>query len=317
MPNVPYSEKSSGPTPAEPLPGRLPVRFAIVIPTHNRRDSLLHVLDEVSAQCRAIGVNPRLVVVADGCEDGTTTAVRSRFPEAMLVMGDGDWWWTRSINQGCRAALRDGAQAVLLLNDDITLAADYVSRLLRAAGEHPDAIIGSLNLTADGRIFFSGALDFHWWSGRLLRYHNFLAPGGRYLGGTRPSVVLPGRGMWVPAAAFVRNGFFCERFLVQYKADYDFVLRAHKRGLRCLTCWDAVVEVALDSCGRGASFGRGGLGAYLRAWFSSYSRNGLLPNLCYYLRHTPIWAWPLLPLIGARVAGRHLFRFLKERRPEA
>jgi GT2 family glycosyltransferase len=121
----------------------------------------------------------------------------------------------------------------------------------------------------------------------------------------------------VPAEVFARNGFFCERLLMQYKADYDFVLRAHERGIPCLICRDAVVCTSLDSSGRGASFARGSMLAYMRAWFSLRSRNGLLPNLIYYVRHTPRWGWPLLPFVGGRVMARHLQRFLRERRPSA
>ncbi len=288
--------------------------FAVVIPTHRRRDPLLQVLHAVRRQCLEARVFARLVVVVDENGDGTAEAVKRDFPDAAVVKGSGRWWWTRSVNEGCLAALRDGARAVLLLNDDVELAPDYIARLLRAAGRHPGAVIGSLNLSDGGRIFFSGAPRFRWWSGRLERYHPFLAAVEKPLAGERLSVVLPGRGLWIPADVLARIGLFSERSLVQYKADYDFVLRAGEQGVECLISWDAVLWTRLDRCGRGATFGHDSLPRFIASWFSLRSRSGLLPNFYYYLRHSPVWGWPLLPLIGLQVCARQLWRFRRERR---
>ncbi|MFD2094113.1 glycosyltransferase family 2 protein [Blastococcus deserti] len=70
-----------GAGPATPQAGRPDPRVAVVVITHQRRNELLLALDRLLA----LPEQPRVVVVDNGSTDGTTDAVRTRFPEVELV----------------------------------------------------------------------------------------------------------------------------------------------------------------------------------------------------------------------------------------
>ncbi len=67
---------ASGAQPARPDP-----RVAVVVITHQRRSELLLALERL----RALPEQPHVVVVDNGSTDGTSHAVRARFPEVELI----------------------------------------------------------------------------------------------------------------------------------------------------------------------------------------------------------------------------------------
>lgn len=290
-------------------------KWAVVIPTYNRKNFLLHLLEQLSTLLPP-NFAILIIVVVDGSTDGTLEALNSGYPQVKVIEGNGHWWWTRSVNQGCQYAVQNGAQAVLLLNDDISLDDAFFHHLLAAAQRQPQAMIGALNLTneKEKRIFFSGAPAFHWWSGQLLRYHTFLSPIKPPLSGLHPSVVLPGRALWIPIEAFNKIGYFDELALPQYKADYDFVLKAHKHHFQTLISWDSILFVNMNTTGDGATFAKKKSRGFFSSLFKKHSRTSLQDNLVYYFRHYPRWALPLLPLTSLLILFRQLFALFFSRK---
>jgi GT2 family glycosyltransferase len=290
-------------------------KLSIVIPTYHRKESIIHVLELLEKQVLD-GIEATIIVVVDGSGDGTREAIRRHYPGVTIIDGDGNWWWTRSVNEGCKLAMKNHAAAVLLLNDDIEFGRDYLQNLLTAAAKEPAAVIGSLNLTweKENRIFFSGAKRLRWWDGKLQKYHPFLAPCRETLSGMQQSIVLPGRGLFIPAAAFDAIGYFNERALPQYKADYEFVLRAHKHHLPTLISWDSVIYVQMQRTGAGATFSKQGFFTFFRSLFQEHSRTNLIRNFFYYKAFYPVWALPLFPFTALMIAARQFFLFFKTKK---
>jgi len=290
-------------------------KLALIIPTFNRKDSLLQVLESLKKQ-DIKDVTLSIVVVVDGSTDGTREAVASLFPHVNIIQGDGNWWWTKSVNEGCKWALKNSADAVLLLNDDIRPDNRYFEHMLKAAEKEPHAIIGSLNITdeKEQRIYFSGAKKVRWWLGKPQRCHPFLAPANEKLTGLHKTVVLPGRGLWIPARVFEKTGFFDQEALPQYKADYDFVLRAAKHNIPAFISWDAVIYTHTGKTGRGATFTEQSFSRFTRSLFHGRSRTNLIQNFIYYWRHFPRILLPIFPFTSLIILFRQFFLFFKDRK---
>jgi GT2 family glycosyltransferase len=292
-------------------------KMAAIITTYNRKMSVIHLLELLEKQVlKSMDLSLSIIVVVDGSIDGSQDEIRCHFPEVTIIEGDGNWWWTRSVNEGCKLAVKNGANAILLLNDDVQLDNNYLETLLKSVEKEPNAIIGSLNITKgkEERIFFSGAAKFQWWNGKLQRYHPFLAPYPKNLFGLHQSVVLPGRGLLIPTEVFKKIGYFDEKKLPQYKADYEFVLRANKNNIKILISWDAVIFVNVKTTGKGATFTRQSFFTFFSSFFKKHSRTNLYRNFLYYKRFYPLWALPLLPFTAFMIAVRQLLLFLKDRK---
>lgn len=113
-----------------------PARVSIVIPTYNRKETLLECLEALAAQTVA-REEMEIVVVDDGSRDGSPEAargfLRDHFPLWQLMEGP---------NRGPalarnRGILASSAPLVLLLGDDMIAAPDLLEQHLARHREHP------------------------------------------------------------------------------------------------------------------------------------------------------------------------------------
>lgn len=99
-------------------------------------------------------------VVDNGSTDGSEAALREHDPELRLIQTGANLGWAGGNNAGIRAALADGCDYVLLLNNDAILAADGLDRLVGTAERTPDFGICGCAVVDDGdppRVTFAGS----------------------------------------------------------------------------------------------------------------------------------------------------------------
>jgi GT2 family glycosyltransferase len=98
--------------------------------------------------------NFRAVLVDNGSGDGSVELVRSEFPQAQIIMNDGNLGFSEGNNVGIRKALADGADYVVLLNPDTKVEPEWLNDLI-AIGEREDkiGILGAVQLEYGSREF--------------------------------------------------------------------------------------------------------------------------------------------------------------------
>jgi GT2 family glycosyltransferase len=127
--------------------------LSVVIPTHQRRDLLLKVLAALAAQT----LEParfEVVVVCDGCDDGSAAAARTATAAGgtmaglrLEVLEQANSGAATARNQGARHAR---AGLLLFLDDDMIAAPDLLARHLRQHADQAGAIvIGNLPVHPD------------------------------------------------------------------------------------------------------------------------------------------------------------------------
>ena len=282
-----------------------------VIPTHNRRDALSVILDRLYKQLLE-GVKLHVVVVVDGSDDGTLEMLSSNYPDVLVVLGDGYWWYTKSINEGIRYALTLAPDYILALNDDCIVDSDYIQAIYNASRfVGSPCLVGSLCLSVNQPqiIFFSGVKKIFWPLYSWKYYHplgtcsGILSERGLY-----PTVVLPGRGMLIPASAIKSVGYFDETF-PQYGSDEDFSLRAAYAGIRSYISYNAIVYSNIESSDKSSVFLRTvGLSNFIKSLFNIYSSNYLGKEIRFVLRHGFWWCFPV---VLPKILASRILNFLK------
>lgn len=211
----------------------------IVIADFNGYEQTRRCLQAIFA-CKEV---PFVVVLVDhGTSDETEVGVSVEFPEVCRVKGCADLWWTGATNLGIKVALQQGAESIMLLNNDCYVTASTLKCMLEYSNMESEAIIAPVQ-----RDWKSGALLAISASSCLLM--GFLTrPGPRQVGGRMPALlpvelIIGGRGVVIGRSVFERIGLFDEQSLPHYGADHDFYMRARKAGINLYTATRVLVDI--------------------------------------------------------------------------
>ena len=225
---------------------------SVVIAAHNGWNytrKCLEALTKVTYQ------NLEIILVDDGSTDGTAENTAQFFPEVSLLSGDGDLWWTGSMNLGIQNALARNADYIMVLNNDVFVSPNTIAVLVKCAQEHKNSIIGSL-------IYRTDESDIVWCAGGKLRWpwpgEVMLGNGEKDRGqydGVRQVEWMPGMGTLIPREILIKLNLYDAKHMPQYIADADFALRAGKLGYKVMVTSDSRIYNNVENTG-GISIGR-------------------------------------------------------------
>ncbi len=218
----------------------------VVIVSWNRADDTIECLKALASSDYS---NYRPLIVDNGSTDGSPDAIRAAFPAVEVIANEDNLGFARANNIGIEHALQQGADYVLLLNND-TLVDERLLTELVAVGES-DPKIGMLV----PKIYYpsTGSGRSHGEKGRLwsagARWRRFpprvtIIGFGREDGPAysvqREVDYATGCAMLVKREVFERVGMFDPAFFM-YHEDYDFSARVRRGGYRIVYVPQAVM----------------------------------------------------------------------------
>jgi GT2 family glycosyltransferase len=105
-------------------------RIAVLLTCHNRYAKTIACLEALFLNHLPEGYSLEVFLVDDGSKDGTNEAVKWQFPAVHLIEGDGNLYWNGGMRVAFAAAMRQGFDYYLWLNDDTTLYKNTLCTLL-------------------------------------------------------------------------------------------------------------------------------------------------------------------------------------------
>ncbi len=270
-------------------------KIAVVIPTYNRR-KLLHNLLQQLFQIENSKFEYNVVVVVDGSTDGTIEMLTKDFPEVHIIYGNGNWWYTKSMNEGFKYLKDKNPDYLLLLNDDVCIQRDYLSFLLNAAIKKNDkAIITSICFSdkAPYVLFDAGVSRIIWWRFKFVKYYKrFSEVKIEDFSGLVPTEIVTGRGTLIPAHILYTLNMYDEKY-IQYGSDLDLGLKAIKQGYKCFISYDAKVYSIIETTGKGASFIKTSFFDFIKNLFNKYTMTYLPDSFRLAWNYGNRWLYPL------------------------
>lgn len=179
----------------------------------------------------------RVVVVDNGSTDGSVAALRRATPPLAIeiIEAGRNLGYAGGNNLGIRYALDRGADFILVLNNDTTVAPRLLNELVGAAEQHPEAACFG------PWVFYMHDRHRLWWAGTVWSAESlaFTWPGKGRLG-SEVSVEMTTADTIIGAALFFRAslprqiGLLDERFFLVHE-ESDWCCRARRAGFGCMT----------------------------------------------------------------------------------
>lgn len=206
----------------------------IIIPVHNRKHFTKPCLDSLKKQTIK---NFITIVVDDGSTDGTSEMIENNFPRVTVLKGNGNYWWTKSVNIGIDYAISKNAETVILFNDDLIVDPDCLKNLFDAHEKYPDSLLGCMGYSISSKNAYvqQKPLKIKWILGKYMAMKCDEKS-------VCETMLLPGRGLFIPINIIKKIGKFDEKSFPQCGADYDFVLRGKKAGYKAYVCNKAIIR---------------------------------------------------------------------------
>lgn len=225
------------------------IKVAIVILNWNRKEETLECLKSIQ-QLKANSYQLTAIVVDNGSTDRSVEAFRklkTKDSKLVILENKKNLGYAGGNNVGVRYALDEGADFILILNNDTIVANDLLVQLVKAADKYKDAGIFS------PKIYFAKGFEFHydrykenergkviWYAGGIIDWNNVLGANrgvdevdhGQYDSPTEADFAT-GACMFVRREVFGKIGFFDERYFL-YLEDVDFSVRTRHAGWKIM-----------------------------------------------------------------------------------
>ena len=195
---------------------------AVLLTVFNRREKTLACLDNCYRQIdgmKAAGEYDFTVyLVDDGSTDGTSEAVREKFPQTILIRGNGGLYWNRGMRLAWEKAAEKDYDFYLWLNDDTLMKEGALGILMETSGflKHK-AIIAGTCVNQAGDLSYGGRTR----SNRLINPDPAIP---------EPCHMFNGNLVLVPKAVYEVLGSLEPKYQHTF-GDYDYGVRAVKAGI--------------------------------------------------------------------------------------
>jgi GT2 family glycosyltransferase len=201
------------------------------------------VVDNASSDCSVARIREWLQAAGSGMSELTDQEVTSdpdrRAPRASqytLIRSRRNGGYAAGNNLGITLALQTGMEYVFLLNNDATVEADCISRLIACAEQDPSiAIVGSTLVEDGGRLRIAGGA----------RYNHLLTTSKTALAsdGRRPQTIdyICGAAMFLRAEALREVGVLSEDYFLYFE-ELDLTRRVTGAGYRICWCPGSIVH---------------------------------------------------------------------------
>jgi GT2 family glycosyltransferase len=275
----------------------LPSVDIIVLNWNGKRDTL-----ECLASLRSVDYPRRRVIVVDnGSTDDSVAAIRTDFPEAVILETGSNLLFAGGNNAGIRKSLADGTDIIMLLNNDTTVDPGFVGALVhrlqsdRSAGAVGPKIVYS---AAPQTIWYAGG-EISFWTGTMKHRGIRAADDGTF---DEPGATDYATGCCLCATrdAWERVGLLDVSYAM-YAEDADWCVRASRAGFGIGYEPSAKVyhKVSISAGGHTSLF-------KLRRKFAS--------NLRFFFRHAAWYQWCVFPWLNIIVNGVAAARYVISRK---
>ncbi|PIR44396.1 hypothetical protein COV23_00030 [Candidatus Wolfebacteria bacterium CG10_big_fil_rev_8_21_14_0_10_31_9] len=208
----------------------------ILTAIHNRIEDTKEFLDCFKNQTHK---DFKIFLVDDGSIDGSSEYISKNYPEITIFKGDGNLWWTGSVNLAIKEVIPQfkSRDFVLIINSDVTFEKDYLENLIKDSERNKRVIVGSLSKDYLNK---KDIID----KGLKMDWKHYVYSSSPFLEGKNFSDdvdTLSTRGVLLPVEVIEKIGFLDEKHFPHYGSDYDYLFTAKENGFKLIVSYNSVI----------------------------------------------------------------------------
>jgi GT2 family glycosyltransferase len=231
----------------------------ILLPVHNRYTYTKNFIDCLKNQTYK---NYHLILIDDGSTDGTAEMVRQHITNLSVLKGIGDWWWAGSLQQGInwlKKNVPDKNDIILFINNDVTFDSNFLEKAIEILMDklHTLLLPQSSDIQTGVPVESGVEADL-----RKLTFKKASSP--------EKINCLSTRGLFIRWGDLLKIGDFRTVILPHYLSDYEFTIRAYKKGFSLCTHPDLTL-ISLGHSSGYREFRNMRFGEFIKSYFSKKS----------------------------------------------
>jgi GT2 family glycosyltransferase len=196
-------------------------KIYILLPVHNRRD-----ITRCFIKCLKLQTyqNYHLILIDDGSTDGTEEMVKSEIQNLTVIKGNGNWWWAGSLQQGYLWLKSQNialSSLILIVNDDTTFEFNFLESAISLLKDRRKILLGSECYSQQTNKLIDAGINFDWQNKKMeITLQQDMTN------------CFSTKGLFFRWEDFLKTGGFYPYLLPHHAADYEFTIRALRKGMK-------------------------------------------------------------------------------------
>jgi GT2 family glycosyltransferase len=259
-------------------------KIYILLPVHNRREITRHFVKCLSQQTYS---NYHLILIDDGSTDSTAEMVLSYLENVTVIKGSGSWWWAGSLQQGylwLKEREISPSSLILIINDDTEFQSDFLHNGFTILSRRKKSLLLAQCFSKQTDQLIDAGIHISWNRFRFDSEKNL-----------EKINCLSTRGLFLRHGDFLAIGGFYPWLLPHYTSDYEFTIRAFRKGLKPLV--NPELKLWVDELSTGdhnfKEFKEGSHYKFLQSYFSKKSALNPVYLIIFVALCCP-WQWKIL-----------------------
>jgi len=252
------------------------MKISIVIPNWNGKKYLKECLDSLK---KINYINYEVLIVDNGSSDDSVNFIKENYPDILYIANDKNFGFSVACNQGIKKALAEGAEAVLLLNNDTVVEENFLQKMVEVLQDEKVGIVGSkiYYYNNEKRIWYAGGNYIKWRSSGQHKY--WMKMDRDSLRGVKETDFVTGCNMLIRKEVFDNNNFLFEPYFLTIE-DLDFCISAKERDWKIKVNLDAKIWHKVSFSREGEfSFSNGYYGTRNRLFFAFKRKKNYLGGI--------------------------------------
>lgn len=196
----------------------------IITVVHNRYEITKKFIKQLKNQTFQ---NYRLILVDDGCTDGTVKMVSNELPTTIILHGSGNLWWGGGLDKAYNYIKKinlNSYDMIFICNDDITISNDFLKTGVEILSKNSQCLLSAKGYHDKTKLQVDGAA-----------YRSMVTADGYFVQNGKHGNYATTRALFIYASIYQKIGGMHPILLPHYRSDIEYVLRAAKKGFPCVS----------------------------------------------------------------------------------